>query len=556
MRQHWNTVNDWLDHRTGIHTAVRQFLYEEIPASSGWHQVFGSVAMFLFLTQAFTGVLLAFNYAPTPGDAYNSLHYILTELTGGRLMRGLHHWGASMMIVVVVLHMVQVFIYGGYKKPREATWMVGVILLLMTLAYGLTGYLLPWDNRAYWGTMVTTRIAGSAPVIGQYLTRLLGSADSIGVVTFARFFGMHVLILPPLTGLLIGIHVYLVRKHGVAPAPGDELLPKRQFYPEQVFKDTLAIFIAFAILFTMAVVVRVPLEQLADPTDTSYTPRPEWYFLFLFQTLKMFNGPLELVGSMVLPGLAVLGLILVPFIDRGQMVKATRRTFAIGVVTLAVLGWTGLTAAAIASTPKPTAEMAIDYSEPTNWMQLSPGEMAGVAYFRQENCLSCHAVGGAGANIGPDLSKTTGMHRNAAWMIQHFKRPSAVRPGSSMPPIQLSDAQLNSLASFLLKLKPDNVSVLENAPDFAAEGAVVYESNHCGACHKVNGIGMAVGPPLNGLSKHQTRSWVVDHFNDPKKLSPGSIMPAYHLSQKDMDNLVSYLFALPALDSGAAVPEH
>src|SRR5512132_1406399 len=165
-------LSEWLDHRTGIQTAVRQFLYEEIPASSGWRHVFGSVAVFLFLTQAFTGALLAFNYAPTPGDAYNSLRYILTEVTGGRLIRGLHHWGASMMIVVVVLHMTQVFLWGGYKKPREATWLVGVVL---SLAYGLPGYLLPWDNRAYWGTVVTTQIAASAPFVGPYLTRLLGS---------------------------------------------------------------------------------------------------------------------------------------------------------------------------------------------------------------------------------------------------------------------------------------------------------------------------------------------------------------------------------------------
>ena len=134
MRRSIRWMNAWVDNRTGIHSAVRQFLYEEIPASSGWHQIFGSVAMFLFLVQAFTGALLAFNYAPTPGDAYNSLRYILTELTGGRLMRGLHHWGASMIIVVVVLHMVQGFLYGAYKKPREATWMVGVVVLLVTLA--------------------------------------------------------------------------------------------------------------------------------------------------------------------------------------------------------------------------------------------------------------------------------------------------------------------------------------------------------------------------------------------------------------------------------------
>src|SRR5215813_13259847 len=229
MKRHWRDLNDWLDHRTGVHTGVRKFLYEDIPASSGWHQVFGSVAMFLILVQFFTGIMLAFNYAPTPGEAYNSLRYILTEVTAGRLMRGLHHWGASMIIVVVVLHMVQVFLWGAYKKPREATWMIGVVLLLVTLAYGLTGYLLPWDNRAYWGTMVTTQIAAMSPGLGPYLTRLLGAADGVGVVTFARFYAMHVLILPPATLLLIAIHVYLVRKHGVAPVPGDELRAKKKF---------------------------------------------------------------------------------------------------------------------------------------------------------------------------------------------------------------------------------------------------------------------------------------------------------------------------------------
>src|SRR5215470_3945602 len=202
-------VLSWLDHRTGVETAIRNFLYEEIPASSGWRHVFGSVAVFLFLVQAFTGLLLAFNYAPTPGEAYNSLKYIISELTGGRLIRGLHHWGASMMIVVVVIHMTQVFLFGAYKKPREATWIIGVGLLLLTLAYGLTGYLLPWDNRAYWGTVVTTQIASKAPLLGSYLTRFLGSEQSIGVVTFARFYALHVLLLPPITSFLILLHVYL-----------------------------------------------------------------------------------------------------------------------------------------------------------------------------------------------------------------------------------------------------------------------------------------------------------------------------------------------------------
>ncbi len=311
-------ILDWLEERTGVESAIKHFLYEDIPDSAGWHQVLGSVALFAFLTQAFTGILLAFNYAPTPGDAYDSLRYIVTELTGGRLIRGLHHWGASLMIIVVVLHMAQVFLWGAYKKPREATWMVGCILLLVTLAYGLTGYLLPWDNRAYWGTVVTTQIASQAPGAGPYILRLLGSeGGAIGVVTFARFYAVHVLLLPPLTMLLVGIHVFLVRKHGVAPA-ADDFKPKKKFYPEQVFKDTVATFLWFAVLVGMAIIVKVPLGRTADPTDTSFIPRPEWYFLFLFQILKVFEGPLEIVGSLVLPTLAILALVSGPIYRSGQ----------------------------------------------------------------------------------------------------------------------------------------------------------------------------------------------------------------------------------------------
>ena len=156
-------VLSWLDDRTGIVTGLKKFLDEEIPASSGWHQVFGSVALFILVTQFATGVLLALNFAPQPEISYLSLQYIVNEIPGGRLIRGLHHWGATMMVIVVVLHMIQVAVWGAYKKPREATWLVGILLLLLTLGFGLTGYLLPWDNRAYWATVVTVQIAGLPP---------------------------------------------------------------------------------------------------------------------------------------------------------------------------------------------------------------------------------------------------------------------------------------------------------------------------------------------------------------------------------------------------------
>jgi ubiquinol-cytochrome c reductase cytochrome b subunit len=544
MKASLDAIVGWMEHRTGIRTVVQKFLYEEIPASSGWRQVFGSVALFLFLVQFFTGLMLAINYAPTPGDAYNSLRYILTELTGGRLIRGLHHWGASMLVVIVVLHMVQVFIYGAYKKPREVTWIVGVALFLLTLAYALTGYLLPWDNRAYWGTVVATQIAGQAPVLGPYLSRLLGGAGQVGVVTFARFYGLHVLLLPPTTLLLIGLHVFLVRKHGVAPVPGDEVLPKKPFYPGQVMKDTLAIFIAFAVLFTLAVAARVPLEQLADPSDTSYIPRPEWYFLFLFQSLKLFPGSLEVLASVGLPTVTILALILVPFIDRRRMIRVTRRTVAFGAVALAALAWTGLTASAILTTPADSAGASVDYSVPTDWIGLTAEEMAGVSYFRQENCSSCHTLGEGGTKSGPDLTRVS-QHRNAGWMLDHFRQPAILRPGTSMPPVPLSTAQLNSLAAFLLKVNPRNAGALRQAPDFAVRGASVYQDQHCGTCHSVNGAGGKLGPPMNGLARRRSRSWVEQHFADPRKFEPQSMMPPYKLPPSDMRNLTAYLFGLP-----------
>jgi len=535
---------DWLEHRTGLETAVKSFLYEEIPASSGWAQIMGSMALFFFMVQGVTGILLAFNYAPTPGEAYNSVHYIMTEVTGGRLIRGLHHWGASGMIIVVVLHMLQVFLFGAYKKPREATWMMGVVLLLVTLAFGLTGYLLPWDNRAYWGTVVTTQIAAGAPGAGPYLVRLLGG-EGVGVVTFARFFAAHVVLLPPLTLMLIGVHVFLVRKHGVAPA-AQETAPPKKFYPEQVYKDTVGFFVAFIILFLMAAFVQLPLEKIADPTDTSYIPRPEWYFLFLFQLLKSFKGPFEIIGSTVLPGIAVAVLFCIPLIDREPMVRLGKRVFAMAFAALALVGWGGLTAQAIMTTPPNPSGRApgFDSADLRDWQKLTPEELSGLTFFRSENCIACHP--GAGKKgTGPDLTQMSANHRNVAWMVKHFKEPSEVTPGSAMPPVNLRDSELNALSLFVLKLTADNEEELLLAPADAVTGANIYRESHCSACHQLQGAGMKIGPPLDGVGDRRNRQWLEAHFKDPKSLSPNSKMPAYKFDAAQMDAICQYLLQMP-----------
>jgi mono/diheme cytochrome c family protein len=245
-----------------------------------------------------------------------------------------------------------------------------------------------------------------------------------------------------------------------------------------------------------------------------------------------------------LPGVAVLALILIPFIDRGPMVRLAKRTFAFAAVGLGAIAWTGLTAAAILTTPRATEISGITSAPGQVWQQLSPPELAGLGYFRSENCRACHA--GAGKKgIGPDLTVMPVAHRSASWMIPHFKRPSQVVPGSAMPAVQLSDSQLNALAAFLLKMDAQTDQLIESAPDFAVRGAMVYQANNCAACHQINGSGMKVGPALNGVAERHDRDWLEKHFFDPQSTSKGTVMPAYKFSPKDLDALSQFLLALP-----------
>src|SRR3954452_6944642 len=542
MRARLNNGLAWVEDRTGFITAVRGALGEHIPASAGWPQAFGSVALFLCLLQALTGILLSLNYAGTPGDAYNSLTYILREVVMGKMIHGLHHWGASLMLIVAILHMGQVFLYGAYKRPREVTWISGVCLLLVILGFSLTGYLLPWDNRAYWGTVITTKIIGQTPLVGSYLQEVTGAADRIGVITFARFYSLHVLILPSIVASLLFVHLALVRRHGVTAAP-DDRAPKVAFYPEQVFKDVVACFAAFTMLFLAAAFLQVPLERLADPTDTSYVPRPEWYFLFLFQALKFFKGAWEPIGSIGLPSLAVLALFCVPFIDRGRATRIRHRTTAISVMVVALSGWAGLTAAALRDGPKAVTASS-DLPAVPDGISLSAEEMAGIGYFRSERCESCHNLADGPPKPGPTLA-VQHQHRSAEWMIQHFRNPSRTIPGSNMPPIHLNLPELNALSAFLLKIGPETAGEVNEIPAGLVTGSQVFVSNSCGSCHKVNGVGGDIGPKLNGLASRRSRSWIEEHFETPQKRSPGSVMPPFHWPPAQRAALTDYLLSLP-----------
>ena len=210
---------DYVDHRTGVKTGAKWFMFRNIPAETSWFQTLGFTAMALFGMQAITGIILAMYYKPDPNSAYQSIDTITNEVTWGWLVRGMHKWGASAMIVVVFLHLGRVFFFGSYKYPRELTWVTGAILLIMTMFMGLTGYLLVWDQKAYWATVVAVNITASAPIIGPYIADVLRAGPEFGPGTLSRFYSIHMLVIPGGMATFIGLHLYLISKLGIAEPP-------------------------------------------------------------------------------------------------------------------------------------------------------------------------------------------------------------------------------------------------------------------------------------------------------------------------------------------------
>ena len=220
--EHLKIARDWLCERTGFDKVWTALFARRIPEAKGpvaWLYTLGSASMFVFTVQAVTGALLAMNYVPSPDHAYDSVNFISQNVMSGWLIRGLHHWGASAMVVLTVLHMMRVYFMGSYKYPREGTWMVGVVLLLIVIAFGFTGYLLPWDQKAYWATMVGANIAGTTPVVGGMVAKVLVGGTDMGAATLTRFYALHVLILPALILMALGVHLFLVVWHGISEAP-------------------------------------------------------------------------------------------------------------------------------------------------------------------------------------------------------------------------------------------------------------------------------------------------------------------------------------------------
>ena len=313
---------EWLDRRTGFKKLAHEALFENVPGGARWRYVWGSTLTFCIFVQFITGIFLWMGYSPSAQTAWESVNYIQNEMWGGWLLRGIHHYTAQVMTVLLVLHLMQVMIDGAYKAPREVNFWFGLVLLQIVLGLSLTGYLLPWDQKGFWATKVATNILAITPVIGHALQKIVIGGTDYGHLTLTRFFALHAGVLPGLLVTMLAAHIYLFRRHGLTAKE-----PKRRadcaFWPDQVLKDAVACLAVLAVILFFIVRHRLasPAGQLgaelgapADPSEPFSAARPEWYFLFLFQFLKYFPAETEIWGAIVIPGLVMGILFLMPFI--------------------------------------------------------------------------------------------------------------------------------------------------------------------------------------------------------------------------------------------------
>ncbi len=336
----------WLDDRTGYRALLNEALYENVPGGSRWRYVWGSTLVFAFMTQVITGLFLWMFYSPSTVTAWESVHYIQNEMQGGWLLRGIHHFMAQAMVVLLALHLLQVVIDGAYKAPREVNFWVGLILMQIVLGLSLTGYLLPWDQKGYWATRVATNLMGIVPVVGSSLQTLAVGGSDYNHHTVTRFFALHAGVLPILLVGFLVVHVAAFRRHGIC-APLVKVKKKDQsFWPDQVLKDAVACLAVMAVVLLLTIYLGAELTAPADGAREYSAARPEWYFLFLFQFLKLFEGYGEigeLVGAIVIPGLVMGVLALMPITGRWK----NGHRFNVAFLILVMIGAGVLTGAAL-----------------------------------------------------------------------------------------------------------------------------------------------------------------------------------------------------------------
>lgn len=470
-------IRNWLDHRTGLNTLLHHALDEPIPGGAKLAYVFGSGLLFLFLSQIVTGVFLAMYYVPSADHAHTTVAYITKEVTGGSFLRSIHAYGSSAIIIVLLLHIMQTFFYGSYKGKRELVWLAGCVLLTLMLGMAFTGYLLPWDQKAYFATTVGTNIFSEIPIVGNALKRLLRGGTEMGTLTLSRFFVLHVFLIPAGIFAAVASHVYSFRKAGaagpVSENPVHPNLPSEPFYPKQLVMD-----MGFATLIIVALGITayawpIDLGPKADPSDTQFLPRPEWYYVPVFQYLKYWHGSTALLGILVIPG--ILGLLLVglPFFDHSLERRPWKRPISVGIFTAVLLG---LAALGIIShredmrNPGVKLQLKKQHEDIAQFMgakfepELSGGSLMsqnvalanpeaakGKAIFEREACNACHGDDGVGTAAAPKLVGISSKF-DAAKLEALLHNPTDKMKAGGMPTVEVKDDELKQLIAYLESL--------------------------------------------------------------------------------------------------------
>jgi ubiquinol-cytochrome c reductase cytochrome b subunit len=341
-----NNLVNWLETRTGFKALMHEALYEKVPGGARWRYVWGSTLVFTFTLQVITGFMLWSAYSPSTRTAWESVYYIQHEMFLGHIIRGLHHYAAQAMVVLMAIHLVQVIIDGAYKAPREMNFWLGIVLMMIVLGLSLTGYLLPWDQKGYYATQVTTNIMSATPVVGREVQVLAQGGSDYGHLTLTRFFAMHAGILPTLLVGFLALHIYVFRRHGLT-VHDPKHAPETTFWPDQVLKDAVACLAVLAVVLMLALFRGAEMSAPADPAVNFSAARPEWYFLFLFRFLR-FHAVESLgltFGAIVVPGI-IMGIIAVMPITAkvlGNVGHLLNKVFiwalAAGVVVLTVMAF-------------------------------------------------------------------------------------------------------------------------------------------------------------------------------------------------------------------------
>ena len=475
----------WFDRRTGVNEILHKSLDEPIPGGARFAYVFGSGLLFLFISQIITGICLTLYYVPSAESAHVSVAYMVKEVSAGSFLRSLHAYGASAMIVVLILHFLQTFLYGSYKGKRELLWISGGFLSLLILGMAFTGYLLPWDQKAYFATSVGTNIAGQVPWIGESIRRLLRGGSAMGTLTISRFYVLHVFVIPATIFLFIATHVLMFRRAGAAgPIREDAIkprMPSEKFYPKQVVMDMSFALVLIAVLGVLSHFHPVPLGPVANPNDSHYLPRPEWYYLPMFQWLKYWEGPWTVVGIIIIPTILLILFFLLPFLDRGPERRPWRRPIPLGAVLIVLVGaiWLGVishihdardpsVATQLAQQEKEESEffhapfdpyLASSHSATVAPAVLSGLSAQGKTIFDSHGCNGCHGENGIGGPIGPALTQV-GTKFPDTQLIDVMRNPTAKMRAGKMTPVNLDVTSMTALSSYLRALgTPGSVAV-------------------------------------------------------------------------------------------------